>query len=520
MANNLEKLTRLKHLKQLSEKTKTELDALSGKVDGLATVGGEPNVITTVKVNGTALGISADKEVDITVPTKVSDLTNDSNFQTDVQVAATVAAASHLKRKIVASVDAIDVSATDADQYVYMVQKSTTKNGNKYDEYMVIDGAVERVGDWAVDLSGYVQKEEGKGLSTNDYTDGDKGSLDAIKDAMYQAPTATQFRAIIPAYSGTGPITEATVGGLLGDEALAGLTASGTDEAGQNLYDFVVNGVTTGSYTKDVKLAEIVRGINSSKTAGVSAVYSEEEAKFIFTAKQPGPNVNIIIGEGLAAALFDAIEPTDWSAVTFATAYDCFWLTSADKSEAFTFSVIGGSSAVETTITGVTSLQDVVNTLNNSPQKMFYIFSCNRYTGQIEVKKKTSGDRAELKILDRFNKNVSFDATTAPIADPYVYGQDAVFTAVKVNGTAQVIAGKAVDITVPTKVSQLINDKNYIGEEDIATDEEIAAMLEDVFGDKFIMEEDSEAEDSESAEGGFAEDELLEESEAPEENYG
>ena len=42
---------------------------------------------------------------------------------------------------------------------------------------MVIDGEVERVGDWSVDLSGYVAAEEGKGLSANDYTDEDKAKL-------------------------------------------------------------------------------------------------------------------------------------------------------------------------------------------------------------------------------------------------------------------------------------------------------------------------------------------------------
>ena len=50
-------------------------------------------------------------------------------------------------------------------------------NGDKFDEYMIIDGAVEPVGDWAVDLSGYQPKEEGKGLSSNDYTSEEKAKL-------------------------------------------------------------------------------------------------------------------------------------------------------------------------------------------------------------------------------------------------------------------------------------------------------------------------------------------------------
>lgn len=44
--------------------------------------GGDTNVIETVKVNGTALTPDANKAVDVIVPTKVSDLNNDSGFLT------------------------------------------------------------------------------------------------------------------------------------------------------------------------------------------------------------------------------------------------------------------------------------------------------------------------------------------------------------------------------------------------------------------------------------------------------
>ena len=48
---------------------------------------------------------------------------------------------------------------------------------------MVLDGAVEKVGDWSVNLSGYQPKEEGKGLSTNDYTNEDKAKLASMEMA-------------------------------------------------------------------------------------------------------------------------------------------------------------------------------------------------------------------------------------------------------------------------------------------------------------------------------------------------
>lgn len=71
--------------------SKTEFDALEDKVDEIIAEGGEPNVIETVKVNGTALTPDAQKAVDVTVPTATSDLTNDgdgdSPFATEEYVA-------------------------------------------------------------------------------------------------------------------------------------------------------------------------------------------------------------------------------------------------------------------------------------------------------------------------------------------------------------------------------------------------------------------------------------------------
>lgn len=46
-------------------------------------LGGEANVLEGVKVNGQALTIATDKTVDIAVPTKLSELTNDSNYVID-----------------------------------------------------------------------------------------------------------------------------------------------------------------------------------------------------------------------------------------------------------------------------------------------------------------------------------------------------------------------------------------------------------------------------------------------------
>ena len=54
--------------------TKAEVSTLSQRVDDIVAEGGEPNVIETVKVNGTALAVDGAKAVDISVPTQVTDL--------------------------------------------------------------------------------------------------------------------------------------------------------------------------------------------------------------------------------------------------------------------------------------------------------------------------------------------------------------------------------------------------------------------------------------------------------------
>lgn len=51
---------------------------------------GEDNVIEVVEVNGTALTPDTNKAVNITVPTKTSDLTNDSNFVTTTEMTAAI----------------------------------------------------------------------------------------------------------------------------------------------------------------------------------------------------------------------------------------------------------------------------------------------------------------------------------------------------------------------------------------------------------------------------------------------
>lgn len=186
MAYNKEKLTKLEALKELAQRveqeyaTKESVTELSGRVDELETAGGEPNVIEKVKVNGVEQQVS-EKAVDITVPTKVSELNNDSQFQTNIEVAqaiqTAIAKTGHASFK---KVDAVPEAESAKENVMYLVMNNKTKH---YDIYAKVENEVVLLDDTTVDLTNYVEKEEGKGLSTNDYTTEDKGKLDGMEIA-------------------------------------------------------------------------------------------------------------------------------------------------------------------------------------------------------------------------------------------------------------------------------------------------------------------------------------------------
>lgn len=96
---------RLDVLEEVDNATQDELDAveskadsnaaaiqnLTGRLDGIVAQGGEPNAINNIKVNGVTQAIAEDKSVNIAVPTKFSDITDDSGFDTRITAAKTQA---------------------------------------------------------------------------------------------------------------------------------------------------------------------------------------------------------------------------------------------------------------------------------------------------------------------------------------------------------------------------------------------------------------------------------------------
>lgn len=124
-----------------------------------------------------------------TIPTKTSELTNDSTYQsaaqveaaitgkgyqTAAQVQSAVAAAGHVTREIV---EALPTAANAKENVIYLILKPTAEEGNTYDEYMLVSGELEKIGDTRTDLSGY--------LKASDVTEITNAEIDAIWNTVF-----------------------------------------------------------------------------------------------------------------------------------------------------------------------------------------------------------------------------------------------------------------------------------------------------------------------------------------------
>ena len=85
--------------------------------------------------------------------------------------------------KIVNSINEIDVTEKDAELYIYMVRAIDNILYDNYEEYMVINGAWELIGDTYVNLTNY---------ATKSYVDGE---IDAVEGAIAQKADQTALNA-------------------------------------------------------------------------------------------------------------------------------------------------------------------------------------------------------------------------------------------------------------------------------------------------------------------------------------
>ena len=160
-------------------------DKINGKADAsdIGAVGAldevaETNLASALasKINGKAdaTSVYTTAQTDTAITTAITNALA-SNGDIANAIDTKIAATDHLSRKVVTSVADITAFVTAnptlAEKFIYLVPNTDQDNPANYDEYMYTDGALNKVGDWAVDLSGYATTADVETASSQDIQD-------------------------------------------------------------------------------------------------------------------------------------------------------------------------------------------------------------------------------------------------------------------------------------------------------------------------------------------------------------
>lgn len=160
--------------------------------------------------------------------------------QADSAIAAAVAAAPHLKRSIVE--DLPEVGSADANT-IYMVGTGAGSEDSAYEEYMLINGAFERIGTSDVDLTDYAKKTDVTAAINN------LDKTDAAVANQYVS-SVSQTDGVITVTRQTLPVRSVTEG-----------TANGTILVNGSAVN--VHGLGSAAYTPSSNYATAAQGLKA-----------------------------------------------------------------------------------------------------------------------------------------------------------------------------------------------------------------------------------------------------------------
>ena len=261
--------------------------------------------------------------------------------EADGKIAKAVANAQHLKREIVESLPLVESANENT---IYMVQKESGSGNQQYDEYMLINGAFEKIGDSAVDLNGY---------ATETYVNNAIGALDKTDSAV-----ANQYVSAVSQEDGVISVTRTTLPVYSVEEG----TANGT--VAVNGTNVNVHGLGTAAYTDSSAYATAAQGtlassalqkedITTGETNGTISVDGSEVAvKGLGTAAFTNSDAYATATQGALAD--SALQKADITTGTANGAISVdgsnvavFGLKSAAYTDASAYEVAGAASQAE-----------------------------------------------------------------------------------------------------------------------------------------------------------------------------
>lgn len=370
--------------------------AEKNKLAGVAS-GSQVNVIESIKRNGTALAVT-DKAVDISVPTKTSDITNDSGYITISDV-PDGAAASTTTPKMDGTATVGTETAFARGDHIHPSDTTRVPTSRKVAGHALTDDVTLVKGDVGLGnvdntsdankpistaqqtaLDGKVDKVTGKGLSTNDYTTAEKTKLAGIDEGAKRV--TLDGTTLTGVYWG---IADDDVTGIIVFNGANGHALSAlTEESALSILNDKVDKVTgkdlsTNDYTtaEKTKLAGIATGAEVNQNAFSSANFVDNQDSdtsmrpFSLDAKSKTGSIQIRCGDNL----FIDDYSTDNNSVTIsainttytnATTSQSGLMSSTDKTKLDAF---GSAStyALKTDITGIYKYKGSVATVSALP---------------------------------------------------------------------------------------------------------------------------------------------------------
>lgn len=191
-----------------------------------------------------------------------------------------------LKRVIKNKVEDINVNALDAERYIYMVPSGLLEDDNKYYEYVVIDGKVEQVGSWEVDLSAYAKTQDVNNALANKvdiiyYTvENDDGTTSQVAGSLLSPEDKEKLSALVLDEDGgvgiSGTVNADNVSGLgtwITNNAanhIVNLTENNLSQELKDKINFITSVDESNFTVVDGKLD--FKAINAAEVAGLQAL--------------------------------------------------------------------------------------------------------------------------------------------------------------------------------------------------------------------------------------------------------
>lgn len=193
------------------------LKDLSDKVDNI-----EPQVGTIASTIATLGTQKADKS-DSLAGYGILDAYTKS--EADTAIASAVVSAGHLKKTIVADFADLSVDTMEVDT-IYMVPKTDASGNQNYDEYMLINDKIEKIGDTAIDLTNYATKTE-----VTDGVQEAKNYADSLTPNYATAEQGNKADSALQVSSITTGTANGTIAVAGNDVAVAGLGTAAFDNS-------------------------------------------------------------------------------------------------------------------------------------------------------------------------------------------------------------------------------------------------------------------------------------------------